>query len=190
MNMRNKGAYDMDSRNHSIRNDQSGIALVIAILMLLILTLMGTASVTTSTYEIRLSGSKRGSTDAFYATDGGIQSALAEIENFDLSAHFVSVDLKTLPDDLQDQSIDSKFSSPSLPLPPGISFVDPPKITIFHTQQVNAPRGSGFSAISFEYEHFIIDSVGTDQMDLSSVKSSSHVREKIVNVRPTPQGGY
>ena len=190
MNMRNKGAYDMDSRNHSIRNDQSGIALVIAILMLLILTLMGTASVTTSTYEIRLSGSKRGSTDAFYATDGGIQSALAEIENFNLSARFVPVDLKTLPDDLQDQSIDSKFSSPSLPLPPGVSFVDPPKITIFHTQQMNAPRGSGFSAIGFEYEHFIVDSVGTDQMDLGLVKSSSHIREKIVNVRPTPQGGY
>jgi len=190
MNMRNKGAYDMDSKNHSIRNDQSGIALVIAILMLLILTLMGTASVTTSTYEIRLSGSKRGSTDAFYATDGGIQSVLAEIDNFNLSARFVPVDLKTLPADLQDQFIDSKFSSPSLPLPQGVSFVDPPKITIFHTQQMNAPRGSGFSAISFEYEHFIVDSVGTDQMDLGLVKSSSHIREKIVNVRPTPQGGY
>ena len=190
MNMRNKGAYDMDSRNHSIRNDQSGIALVIAILMLLILTLMGSASIMTSTYEIKLSGSKRGSTDAFYATDGGIQSVLAEIENFDLSAHFVPVDFKTLPDDLKDQSIDSKFSSPSLPLPPGVSFVDPPKITIFHAQQMNAPRGSGFSAISFDYEHFIIDSVGTDQTDLGIGRSSSHIREKIVNVTPTPQGGY
>jgi hypothetical protein len=55
---------------------------------------------------------------------------------------------------------------------------------------MNAPRGTGFSAIGFEYEHFIIDSVGTDQMDLGSVKSSSHIREKIVNVKPTPQGGY
>lgn len=190
MTMNCKGADDMDLRNRSRRNDQSGIALVIAILMLLILTLMGTASVTTSTYEIKLSGSKRGSTDAFYATDGGIQSALAEIENFNLSARFVPVDLKTLPLDLQDQSIDSKFSSPSLPLPKGVSFVDPPKITIFHTQQTNAPRGSGFSALSFEYEHFIVDSVGTDQMDLGLVKSSSHIREKIVNVTPTPQGGY
>ena len=180
----------MDSTNHSIRNDQSGIALVIAILMLLILTLMGTASVTTSTYEIRLSGSKRGSTDAFYATDGGIQSVLAEIENFNLSAHFAPVDLKTLPDDLRDQSIDSKFSSPSLPLPPGVNFVKPPNVTIFHARQTNVPRGSGFSAINFEYDHFIIDSVGSDQMDLGLVKSSSHIREKIVNVTPTPQGGY
>jgi hypothetical protein len=180
----------MDSRNYSFRKDQSGIALVIAILMLLILTLMGTASVMTSTYEMRLSGSNRGSTDAFYATDGGIQSALAEIDNFNLSARFIPVDLKTLPTDLQDQSIDSKFSSPMLPLPPGVSFVDPPKITIFHTQQMNAPRSTGFSAIGFEYEHFIIDSVGTDQMDLGLFKSSSHIREKIVNVRPTEQGGY
>ena len=189
MNMRDKGAFDMDASKCAVSN-QSGIALVLAILMLLILTLMGTASVTTSTYEMRLSGSKRGSTDAFYATDGGIQSALAEIDNFNLSAHFVPVDLKTLPADLQDQSIDRKFSSPMLPLPPGVSFVDPPKITIFHTQQMNAPRGSGFSAIGFDYEHFIVDSVGTDQMDLGLVKSSSHIREKIVNVKPTPQGGY
>jgi hypothetical protein len=190
MSMRNKGAYDMNSKNHFILNDQSGVALVIAMLMLLILTLMGTASITTSTYEIRLSGNKRGSTDAFYATDGGIQSALAAIDNFNLSARFVPVDLKTLPADLQDQSIDSKFSSPSLPLPPGVSFVDPPKITIFHARQTNVPRASGFSAINFEYDHFIIDSVGSDQMDLGLVKSNSHLREKIVNVRPTAQGGY
>ena len=180
----------MKSKNHFILNDQSGVALVIAMLMLLILTLIGTASITTSTYETRLSGNKRGSTDAFYATDGGIQSALAEIENFNLSARFMPVDLKTLPDDLQNQSVDSKFSSPSLPLPQGVSFVDPPKITVFHTEQMNAPRGSGFSAIGFEYEHFIVDSVGTDQMDLGLVKSTSHIREKIVNVRPTAQGGY
>lgn len=180
----------MDSRNHSILEDQSGVALVIAIMMLLVLTLIGTASIMTSTHEIKLSGSKRGSTDAFYATDGGIQSVLTEIDNFDLSARFVPVDSKTVPDDLKDQSIDSRFSSPSLPLPEGVSFIDPPKITIFHIQQMNAPRGSGFSAISFEYEHFIVDSVGTDQRDLGLVKSSSHIREKIVNVRPTPQGGY
>ena len=190
MNMRNKAAYDMSSTSGPIHKDQSGIALVIAILMLLILTLMGTASITTSTYEIRLSGSKRGSTSAFYATDGGIQSVLAESENFNHSAHFVPVDLKALPDDLRDQSIDSKFSSPWLPLPQGVSFVDPPKITIFHARQTNAPRASGFSAINFEYNHFIIDSVGMDQTDLGLGRASSHIREKIVNVAPTPQGGY
>lgn len=180
----------MGTRNNLILKDQSGIALVIAILMLTILTLMGIASILTSTFEIKLSGNKRGSTDAFYATDGGIQSVLAEIGNFDLSAHFVSVDPKTLPYDLQNQFIDSKFSSPSLPLPYGVNFVEPPKVTIFHTRQTNVPRGSGFSAINFEYEHFIIESVGRDQTDLGLVKSNCQVREKIVNVMPTPQGGY
>jgi hypothetical protein len=188
--MKNKGAYEICPGGHSVLKDQAGIALVIAIMMLLILTLMGTASIMTSTHEIKLSGSKRGSTDAFYATDGGIQSVLADIDNFNLSSRFVPVDANTLPDDLKDQSIDSKFSSPSLPLPKGVSFVDPPKITIFHIQQMNTPRGSGFSAISFEYEHFIIDSVGTDQMDLGIGKATSHIREKVVNVTPTPQGGY
>jgi len=180
----------MHLKGQLVSDSQSGIALVVAILLLLILTLMGTAAITTSTYEVKLSGSKRGSTDAFYVTDGGIQSALAETENFNLSGRFVPVDLKSLPPDLQDQSIDTKFSSPSLPLPQGIRFADPPKITIFHARQEGAPRGSGFSAIGLEYEHFIIDAVGTDQMDFGLLKSSSHIREKIVHVKSTAQGGY
>lgn len=180
----------MGLKNHSVLKDQSGIALVISILLLLVLTLIGTGSVLTSNYEIKLSGNKRGLTEAFYATDGGIQSALAEIDNFDLLAHFVPVDPKTLPYDLQNQYIDSKFSAPILPLPTGVKFVDPPKVTIFHAQQTNVPRGSGFSAINFEYNHFIIDSEGSDQTDLGLVKSNARVREKIVKVTPTLQGGY
>ncbi len=190
MKIRNRGDWEMGWRNRTFVEDQKGIALVIAILMLLILTLLGSASITTSTYETKLSGDKRGSTDAFYATDGGIQSVLSETDNFNLSARFVSVDAKALPEDLRDQSIDSKYASPSMPLPPGVGFVHPPEITIFHAQQVNAPKGSGFSAINFKYEHFIIDAVGTDQMDPGIGRSSSHIRQKVVTVKPTPQGGY
>ncbi len=176
-------------RTLSVFRTQSGVALVVAILMLLILTLMGTASIMTSTHEIKLSGSKRGSTDAFYATDGAIHYVLADIENFDLSSRFVPVDPKTLPDDLRDYSID-KVSMVKFSLPRGVHFVDPPRVTIFHVQQRNVPRGSGFSSIGFEYEHFIIDSVGRDQRDVGSFKASSHIREKVVSVRPTYQGGY
>lgn len=182
--------YTARLRAYCMRNDQTGAALAIALLMLLILTLMGASSIMTSIDEIRLSGNKRGATNAFYTADGGIESVASEIENFDVSTYFAPLDPKTLPPDLKDQSIDSKFSSPLLPLPKGASFRHPPKVTIFHSRQVSAPRASGFSAIGFEYEHFIIDSIGTDQIDAGFARSSSHLRKKVVTVRPTLQGGY
>src|SRR3989337_1858514 len=62
-------------------NDQSGAALVVALIMMILLTLIGLASTFTSTLELKLSGNKRGSTDAFYAAEGGGQVVLANIAN-------------------------------------------------------------------------------------------------------------
>jgi hypothetical protein len=180
----------MDIKYNAILKDHSGVALVIAMLMVTILTLIGIASTFTSTVEIRLSGNKRGLTDAFYAADGGIQSVLPGIGNFNVSTNFVSVDPKTLPTDLQNESIDKKNSKPSLALPSGLSFVEPPRVTIYHTAQTNSPIGSGFSAINFEYDHFIVDSIGRDQTEMGLVRSNCQIREKIATVVPTLQGGY
>jgi Tfp pilus assembly protein PilX len=54
-----------------ILGNQSGAALVVALLMIVILSLIGIASSSNSTFEIRLSGNKRGSTDAFYTACSG-----------------------------------------------------------------------------------------------------------------------
>lgn len=48
---------------------ESGAALVIALIMMIVLTLIGLASTFTSTFEMILSGEKKRSTDAFYNTD-------------------------------------------------------------------------------------------------------------------------
>jgi hypothetical protein len=60
----------------------------------------------------------------------------------------------------------------------------------FDTTQEGSPRGSGFSAISFEFKHFVIDSKGQDQLDLSLVKSAAEIEQKVVRLVPTLQGGY
>jgi hypothetical protein len=180
----------MDMKYSAILKDQSGVALVIAMLMITVLTLIGLASTYTSTVEIKLSGNKRGVTDAFYAADGGIQSVLPDIGNFNVWMSFVPVDSKALPADLQNEPIDKKNPKPSLALPSGVSFVEPPRVTIYHTAQTNAPRGSGFSAINFEFDHYIIDSIGRDQTDIGLVRSNCQVREKIATFVPTLQGGY
>lgn len=51
---------------------QQGAALVIAVMILLILTVLGIYAVTTSTLETKIAGNERVIKDAFYAADGGI----------------------------------------------------------------------------------------------------------------------
>jgi len=152
--------------------DQSGFALVLALIMIVILTLIGLASTYTSIFEMKLSGNKRGTTDAFYAADSGIQVVVANVENFSLPGKYV--DNKYNP-----------FTDPKNPNPTKA------KVLIqYDTTQEGSPRGSGFSAISFEFRHFVIDSKGEDQMDAGLVKSASEIEEKVVRLVPTLQGGY
>ncbi len=152
--------------------DQSGVALVLALVMIVILTLIGLASTYTSTFEMKLSGNKRGTTDAFYAADSGVQVITANVDNFSLPGKYV------------DNKYDP-FTDPGNPNPTKA------KVLIqYDTTQEGSPRGSGFSAISFEYKHFVIDSKGEDQLDLSLVKSSAEIEQKVVRLVPTLQGGY
>ena len=51
---------------------QQGAALIIAIMILLILTVLGIYAITTSTLETKIAGNERVLKDAFYAADGGI----------------------------------------------------------------------------------------------------------------------
>jgi hypothetical protein len=60
-------------RKHSLR-DQRGVALVVALVMLLVLTLMGLAAVNLTSYEARIAGNERVYNNAFYAGDGGIEN--------------------------------------------------------------------------------------------------------------------
>jgi len=61
--------------------EEKGVALVIALLMLLILTLIGISSIGTTTFETSISGNERVRTDAFYAAEAGIQVGLNQLPN-------------------------------------------------------------------------------------------------------------
>ena len=162
----------MPKRTVSLLKDQSGVALVLALVMIVILTLIGLASTYTSTFELKLSGNKRGTTDAFYAADSGVQVVVANVDNFSLPGKYV--DNKYNP-----------FTDPKNPNPTNANV-----LIQYDTTQEGSPRGSGFSAISFEYKHFLIDSKGQDQLDLSFVKSTAEIEQKVVRLVPTLQGGY
>jgi hypothetical protein len=53
---------------------QKGVALVVALVMLLVLTFVGMAAVSLSSYETRIAGNERVYNNAFYAGDGGIEN--------------------------------------------------------------------------------------------------------------------
>ncbi len=155
-----------------ILRNPKGAALVIALIMIVAMTLVVLATSFTSNFEIKLAGNKRGSTNAFYSADSGIQVVLGRIENFDLPGQYV--DNKYNP-----------FTDNNNPNPTKASV----QMT-FNPAQQGAPRGVGISAINFEFNHYMIESMGKDQLEASIMKSQCTIQEKVVRLIPTMQGGY
>ena len=58
---------------------ENGVALIIALIMLLILTLIGISSISTTTFETNISGNERVGTAAFYASEAVIQLGLNQL---------------------------------------------------------------------------------------------------------------
>jgi Tfp pilus assembly protein PilX len=56
--------------------DQKGVALIIALIMLLVLTLIGVSSISSTFFESKISGNDRFGAAAFYASKGGLDVGL------------------------------------------------------------------------------------------------------------------
>ncbi len=162
----------MIRKTTNILTNEHGAALVIALMMMIMLTLVGLGSIFTSTFEVKLSGNKRASTNAFYAADSGIQVIMANIDNFSLPGKYV------------DNQYDP-FTDPANPNPTNARVVN-----TYIPDQYGSPRASGFSAAHFGFLYFTINSAGEDRIDLSPVKSTCIMEEKVVRLVPTLQGGY
>jgi hypothetical protein len=149
------------NRNRLFLNNQSGAALVIALLMMVVLTLIGLASTFTSTFEIKLSGNKRGSTNAFYSADSGVQVVTSDYNNFTLPGKY---DIANT----YHYSLDPANLNPTKA-----------DIVILHdttrTDCRGLQLGSGFDCL-----RYTIESKGQDQVDLSPIKSATTVQQRIV----------
>jgi len=60
-------------------SNEKGVALIVALLLLLVVTLIGVNSISTTTFEVSISGNERVGTDAFYAAEAGTQVAVNQI---------------------------------------------------------------------------------------------------------------
>ncbi len=159
----------MDIKKNSILENQSGAALVIALVMMIVLTLIGLASIFSSTFEMKISGNKKCSTDAFYSADSGIEVVKANLQNL----------RATNPNPY------NPFTDVANPNP---NPTNAQATIAYNAAQQGAPRGYGFSAMNFEFEHFLVSSTG--QSCPNPIPSTATVQEKVVRLIPTQQGGY
>jgi hypothetical protein len=149
--------------------NQSGLVLVISLLILLVLTVLGVAAISSSTFETKLAGINRGETNALYSTDGTIQLLAGNSENF----------------------VTSKFSSNKYNPFTDSSNLNPANAKVeiaYIPDQLGCPRGLGFSSTSFDFEYFSVNATGQDQVEAIS-KSSSVVEEKLVRLVPNLANG-
>ncbi len=66
-----------------ISGNVRGAALIIALLILLVLTLMGLSLINTATFETFITGNERMRTEAFYAAEAGLQEAISKLPSTD-----------------------------------------------------------------------------------------------------------
>jgi hypothetical protein len=62
-----------------ILEEKRGVVIIIALLILLVLTLIGISSISTTTFQVNISGNERVRADAFYTTEAGIQVGINQI---------------------------------------------------------------------------------------------------------------
>ena len=153
---------------HTFLRNQSGAALVIALIMIIVMTLIVLAASFTSTFEIKLAGNKRGSTDAFFASDSGVQSVMARGENFDLPGKYSG--------DKYNPFTDANNPNPT----------NAKAVIEHYSDQKGAPRGFGISATYVDFEHYLIEATGQDQLEFSPVKSTCTIQQKVVRLVPLP----
>jgi hypothetical protein len=163
---------DMIEKEWTFLKDQSGMALVVALIMIIVMTLMVLAASFTSNFEMKLAGNKRGSTNAFYSADSGAQVTLGRVENFNLPGQYVDNKYNPFTNNLNPNPTNASVS------------------IAFDPAQQGAPRGTGISAISFGFNHYMVEATGKDQVEVSPIKSQCTIQEKVVRLIPTMQGGY
>jgi Tfp pilus assembly protein PilX len=152
----------MVSKTNTILRKQSGTALVIALIMMVVITLIALASSYTSIFEIGISGNKRGKTNAFFGADGCINEVASSPGTFDLG-NFTTV---LVP------NTTSRYDHPTSSCGSGT-------VTAFLNQS-GAPRGGGWGT-GTNYQYFEIDCTGHDT---AGSAATSQMQEDVMRLVP------
>lgn len=61
--------------------NQKGVALLVALVMLLVMTLIGISAIGSTVYEAQISGNERFAAAAFYVSQGGVDVGISQLPN-------------------------------------------------------------------------------------------------------------
>lgn len=142
--------------NDARLKNESGMALVVALVMMVILTLIGLASTFTSTFEIMLSGEKRRSTDAFFSADSGANVIALRYQNF-----------------VPGRTNYNPFTDPANTNPTNVT-----AIVNFDPLKIGPPEGESFNN---EYAYFWVESRGEDTTSMA-VRSTCTVNLNLYRI--------
>jgi Na+-transporting methylmalonyl-CoA/oxaloacetate decarboxylase gamma subunit len=141
---------------------QDGAALVIAILILLVLTVIGIYAVSTSTFETKISGFEREFKEAFYTADSGRPIGIALTKAI---IHYVPNNLNDLPNPWRDPGVidTDLFSGTDPEIFTDIRDADKPRIApdIDSQQDGTTPRLGFPNSVQLEVD---IDRLSSYQM--------------------------
>ena len=70
-------------RHYRIRKRQKGVVMLVSLLMLVILSLIGIAAISTSVFELRMAGNIQNMYESFQSADAGIAAAMSDGGVFD-----------------------------------------------------------------------------------------------------------
>jgi hypothetical protein len=132
----------MTKKRRSIMGNERGVALVVAVLVMITATFLGIAAVMTSNIEVRISGNQRISEKAFYAADAGIDNGLAWLVNNVGTTPPADAELPTMDETKYD-------------FDPG--YYNRYRITDL---QATAPPPPGWEMTMFERRYYRVNSIG------------------------------
>ena len=180
---------NMGEKMTTILRNQSGAALVIALILIVTITLIALASSYTSIWEINISGNKRGATDAFYSADAGI--------NILTSYPAYSFNPTYYPPPTPPTTTSTMNSTPFNNLPNPFNNLPNQNVPISVTGSITnitnesgPPRGGGYSAVNVNYAYFQVQCIGTDSAVSGVIGVSgaqATVQEDVIEIIPIAQ---
>ncbi len=99
--------------------DEKGIAMVVALIILLVLTLIGFSSINTSTFESNIAGNERLGTEAFYAAEGCLQIGFNQLPDTKAFSKSALGDASCWSGSIKDKSSPKPLPAGKIYQPPG-----------------------------------------------------------------------
>ncbi|AMV71796.1 hypothetical protein JCM30471_01450 [Desulfuromonas carbonis] len=157
--------------------NQRGIALIVAISLLAIMSILGAMLLNTSTSEIQLSGNYRNYQEAFYAADRAVEYSTEVVAtgsgSVDLNKDFTADGVTHFSEQVATARSGLAIDKPG----------DPPQNTVEFLYSGTTPVGSGSDATVLEARNYAVHAVGVAPFNASN-PSRQGIRAQVVRIVP------